>query len=110
VLKIAVVMPMTRPWESSSGPPELPGLIDASVWITSSIRVPATDSISRPSALITPVVSVESRPNGLPIASTFCPTSSWCESASCTGWSGESTSIWSTARSLRGSTPTSRAS
>ncbi len=27
-------MPITRPWASSSGPPELPGLIAASVWIT----------------------------------------------------------------------------
>ena len=29
---IAVLMPMTRPLVSSSGPPLLPGLIDASVW------------------------------------------------------------------------------
>jgi hypothetical protein len=72
--------------------------------------VPAIDSISRPSALITPVVSVESSPNGLPIASTFWPTSSWCESASVTGVSAASVSIFSTARSLRGSTPTSSAS
>ncbi len=28
------LMPITRPWPSSSGPPELPGLIEASVWIT----------------------------------------------------------------------------
>jgi hypothetical protein len=85
-------------------------LIEASVWITSSMRVPAIDSISRPSALITPVVSVESRPNGLPIASTFWPTSSWCESASFTGCSGALAAMRSTARSLRGSTPTSAAS
>ena len=32
---IAVLMAMTRPCESTSGPPELPGLIAASVWITS---------------------------------------------------------------------------
>ena len=30
---IAVLMPMTLPSASSSGPPELPGLIAASVWI-----------------------------------------------------------------------------
>jgi hypothetical protein len=32
--KIAVLTPITRPAESSRGPPELPGLIEASVWIT----------------------------------------------------------------------------
>ena len=30
-------MPTTRPWESASAPPELPGLSAASVWMTSSI-------------------------------------------------------------------------
>ena len=33
--KIAVLTPMRRPAESRSGPPELPGLIAASVWMTS---------------------------------------------------------------------------
>ena len=32
---ICELMPITRPAASSSGPPELPGLIAASVWITS---------------------------------------------------------------------------
>jgi len=66
-----VLMPTSLPELSSSGPPELPGLIAASVWITPSIRVPASDGISRPSALTTPVVSVRSSPNGFPIATTF---------------------------------------
>ena len=35
-LKIAVLMPITRPCWSKSGPPELPGLIEASVWMKSS--------------------------------------------------------------------------
>ena len=30
---IAVFMPMTRPFTSESGPPELPGLIAASTWM-----------------------------------------------------------------------------
>ncbi len=30
---IAVFMPITRPWASVSGPPELPGLIAASTWM-----------------------------------------------------------------------------
>ena len=34
--KIALLMPTTSPRLSSSGPPELPGLIDASVWMKSS--------------------------------------------------------------------------
>jgi len=68
---MAVLMPMRRPALSSSGPPELPGLIAASVWMTSWIGRPLTDRISRPRPLMTPVVSVWSRPNGLPIANTF---------------------------------------
>ena len=36
----AVLMPITRPCESASAPPELPGFSAASVWMTSStIRV-----------------------------------------------------------------------
>ena len=37
---IAVLTPITRPRESTSGPPELPGLSAASVWMTSSISRP----------------------------------------------------------------------
>ena len=37
---IAVLTPMTRPRASTSGPPELPGLSAASVWMTLSIRRP----------------------------------------------------------------------
>ena len=33
-LLMAVFTPMSRPAESSRAPPELPGLIAASVWIT----------------------------------------------------------------------------
>ena len=32
---ISVLMPMTSPRVFSSGPPELPGLMEASVWIMS---------------------------------------------------------------------------
>ena len=65
---------MRRPALSSSGPPELPGLMAASVWITSRMGRLVTERISRPRALITPVVSVWSRPKGLPMANTFWPT------------------------------------
>ena len=36
----AVLMPITSPREDTSGPPELPGLSAASVWMTSSIMRP----------------------------------------------------------------------
>ena len=35
-VKMAVLMPITRPLRSTKGPPELPGLIEASVWRKSS--------------------------------------------------------------------------
>ena len=35
---MAVLMPTTAPLESTSGPPELPGLMAASVWIRSERR------------------------------------------------------------------------
>ena len=75
----AVLMPMTWPPESSSGPPELPGLMAASVWIRlfscselDVIESPAT--IWRPRPEITPVVTVFSNsPSGLPMAIASCP-------------------------------------
>ena len=70
---MAVLMPITRPRLSSSGPPLLPGLSAASVWITLSTRWPVMLRSVRPSALITPAVTVESKPNGLPIATTSWP-------------------------------------
>ena len=65
---MAVFMPMSRPDESRSAPPLLPGLIAASVWITFVIGRPDGDWTSRPRPETTPTVSVWSRPNGLPIA------------------------------------------
>ena len=55
---IAVLMPMTRPSTSTSGPPELPGLIAASVWIAStSVSVPAMCTV-RPRPETMPEVTV----------------------------------------------------
>src|SRR5437773_2214048 len=62
-----------------SGPPLLPGLMDASVWMKSSY---GPSPITRPVALTMPVVTVCSSPNGLPIAITGSPTSSRAESPS----------------------------
>ena len=65
---------MTRPWESSSGPPELPRLIAASVWIASEMEKSVSASIVRFFADTTPIDSEPCSPNGLPIATTGSPT------------------------------------
>ena len=109
-LSICELTPITSPFMSSSGPPELPWLIAASVWIASSIEKLFGEVIWRCSALTMPVVTVWSSPNGLPIAITPSPTSTAEESASSSGLSadaGASTSI--TARSVDGSVPTTLA-
>ncbi len=54
--RIAVLTPITRPAESSSGPPEFPGLMAASVWITLVISRPPLVGSRRLSALMMPVV------------------------------------------------------
>ena len=73
---IAVLMPMTLPDESSNGPPELPGLIAASVWMTS-CSVLFSVEIVRCSAETIPdvTVGVPSSASALPIATTESPTS-----------------------------------
>jgi hypothetical protein len=76
-----VFTPITRPRASTKGPPELPGLSAASVWITWSISRPLRERIVRPRALTTPLVTVVSKPSGLPMAIATCPGSSACASA-----------------------------
>ena len=58
----AVFTPITSPRESTSGPPELPGLSAASVWSTSSISRPDFARSDRPRALTTPAVTVHWNP------------------------------------------------
>ena len=58
-MMMAVLMPTTSPCEDTSGPPELPGLSAASVWIRSSISRPVRARSERPSAETTPAVTVE---------------------------------------------------
>ena len=67
---------MTAPVPSSSGPPELPGLIAASVWIALMNAVsPSPPAVTgRLSALTMPVVTVPLRPRGEPTAMTESPT------------------------------------
>ena len=106
-LAMAVFMPIKRPWELSSGPPELPGLTAASIWMIDLIdRVPRTCS-ERLRLETMPVVIVRSRPNGLPMAKTAHAD---CISAESPSESGNRTSrgasILITAISLLGSAPT----
>ena len=106
----AVVIPTTSPCASTSGPPELPGLIAASVWIASGI-VTLDSWISRPSALTTPFVTVgpPGRFRALPMATTSSPTSNSDESPS-SSCRRPSASIFRTAMSVGGSRPTTVAS
>ena len=65
---IAELMPTSSPRRLTSAPPELPGLIEASVWMKSS--KPSGERPLLPSALTMPEVTVCPMPNGLPIAIT----------------------------------------
>ena len=90
----------------NSGPPELPRLMAASVWMKSSY---GPCRMSRPRALTMPAVTEPPSPNGLPIASTQSPTRSASLSPNGTNLSGLSLSTLSSARSTRSSLPTSTA-
>ena len=105
----AVFTPITSPREETSGPPELPGLSAASVWITSSISRPVRARSERPSAETTPAVTVDSKPSGLPIATTSWPRRSRLESPSVAAGSVTGASTRTSARSVSGSSPTTRA-
>ncbi len=109
---IWVFTPITRPRASSSGPPELPGLIGASVWMASSIWKPSGAWISRPMPDTIPAVAVRSSRNGWPIATAASPTRTRSESASRSGRSTPTLpgSTRSTARSEEGSEPSTSAS
>ncbi len=70
-LKMAELMPTSRPRRSTSAPPELPGLMDASVWM----KLPNSERpvCVRPTAEMIPRVTVCRSANGLPTASTLSP-------------------------------------
>ena len=57
LVAIAVLMPITFPPASSSGPPELPGLIAASVWIRLVSDSLPSVTIERPLAETIPLVT-----------------------------------------------------
>ena len=112
--KIELFTPITRPSAFTRGPPELPGLMAASVWIMSAYRTSwPSDTMSRPIPETTPVVTVGSvfaswYPEGLPIAMAGSPTNRSFESPS--GAAGTTPApIRRTARSVISSEPTSSA-
>src|SRR6476660_7068356 len=73
--RIWALIPIARPRASKSGPPELPWLIGASVWIASTrLYLLVRDGIERRIAEMTPTESESVFPNGLPIAATGSPT------------------------------------
>src|SRR5439155_9740866 len=105
---IAVLTPITSPRVVTNGPPELPGLSAASVWMTSSMSRPERDRSDRPSALTTPAVTEWWKPYGLPIAIATCPTRTPRESPNVAQGSAVP-SIRMTARSVSVSCPTTSA-
>ena len=111
VVAMAELMPISWPRMSTSGPPELPGLIAASVCSAFSTvaslatRAPPTLT-GRLIALMMPVVTVPPSPSGEPNATTCCPTRTVSELPSCIGVSPETLRARSTARSKPGSRPT----
>src|SRR3954454_20315582 len=77
VVAIAELTPTTRPLRSTSGPPELPGLIAASG--CTALMYDESDPVSlvvtgRFRALTMPELTVELRPRGEPKATTWSPT------------------------------------
>ena len=103
---MAVLTPITSPWALSKGPPELPGLIAASVWRKSTrLSAEPTWELLRPLALIIPVVTVLSSPKGLPMAIAHSPTCRASESPKLT-IGRFSPLILTTAISVKGSAPT----
>ena len=94
-------MPTTSPRMLNSGPPELPGLIATSVWMNGTKFSCGSE---RPLALTMPAVTVFSKPNGEPIATTHSPTLSLVGSPKRTAGRPVA-SILITAMSVRRSAP-----
>ena len=105
---IAVLIPITSPLTLISGPPELPKLIAASVWMKFSKERVVRSGVSpdRSLAETTPTVTVLSKFRGSPTAMTHSPTRSLSESPSGSRVSVRWASTLSRARSVEGSFPT----
>ena len=105
---MAVFMPMTSPAISTSGPPELPGLMAASVWMNCwnwTLRWGRDRRWSGSWRRRCPRRRSAERPKGSPMASTQSPTCAPSELPSLTVGSGWGASILMTAMSVSGSTP-----
>ena len=99
---------MTWPCAFSSGPPLLPWLMAASVWMALSIGWLFGEVIVRSSADTIPAETLSARPKGSPIAITASPTRRPVESPNVSGCrSADGASMWMTATSVVGSLPTS---
>ena len=104
---IAVLIPITFPSISNKGPPELPWLIDASVWMKSSyLEIPILLFLAE----IIPEVTVPPNPNGFPIAITQSPILALSESPNFTEINFSLDFICKTATSDNGSAPITAAS
>ena len=64
----AVLMPITRPWESARAPPELPGFKAASVWMT-------TPTMREPRAVRLGTMPINAMPQSMSAAATMRPRS-----------------------------------
>ena len=107
----AVLMPTMRPRASTSGPPELPEEIAASVWIRPSRAPPSSVMSVRSSADTIPSVTLgsPSRSRAKPMATTSSPSPTSAVGANATG-RGRRRRCDSRARSLPASEATSSAS
>ena len=109
-VRIEELMPTTLPFRSTSAPPLLPGLIAASVWMAGYVvllpSLSEPTSTGRLSALTMPLVTVDSRPNGEPIATTPSPTLRSLDLPMVAGVRPETPSALMTAVSVSGSVPT----
>src|SRR5271155_500268 len=107
---IAELTPTNCPLMLTNAPPELPGLIAASVWIASRtvfwLPVSPVVDTGRLSALTMPVVTVPSRPSGDPTAITGWPTRRFADEPRLIGFNPEAPCTRTTAMSVVGSAPT----
>ena len=74
IVAIAVFIPMISPLIFTRGPPLLPGLMAASVWMKFLYVVLFISIFDLPVALTIPAVTVWLNLNGLPMARTHSPT------------------------------------
>ena len=106
---MAELMPTSSPLRLTSAPPELPGLMAASVWMalrTDSSPAASPGRTGRFLALTIPVVTVPLSPSGEPMATTVSPTRRSSEEPSSTACRLSTPSTRMTARSELGSSPT----